>query len=181
MGAMSVLMLTRLAVVFPGAVVRLCQFHVVQAILRWDCDDGGITKAPRISSEVKYEILQSFRVMQRCRTWEDWPAARAQFLQETHAIIYSQGDIFPAEEPALDSHSSNLEDDAMGHDIRHLGPPVPKNQPKTHEGRRGYRSIAEMRTQWEFVDHYFRTNWFTDQWIRASFLSLHAWLIVSSL
>ena len=158
----SVLVLTKPVVVFPGAVVRLCQFHVVQAILRWDCDDGGVTKPPRISSEVKYDILRSFRVMQRCRTWEDWPGAMSQFLQDTHTVIFSQGDIAPAEEPGFDSYGSSLEDEVMEGDILHQASQAPKNNRR----RRGYRSNNEMTSQWEFIEHYFRSNWFTEQWIR---------------
>ena len=171
----SILALTTLAVVFPSAVVRLCQFHVVQAILRWDCDDGRVTaKAPRISSEVKYRILRSFRGMQRCRTWEDWPAAMALFLQQTHTIIFSQGDISLEEELC---YSSNPEGDATGDDMRHLPSQAPKVQVKKPQRPRGYRSYAEMTTEWEFVQHYFSSNWFTRQWIRMWLLFLHEWLM----
>ena len=157
---MAVLALTMWEVVFPGAVVRLCQFHVVQAILRWDCGGGGVTKAPRISSEVKYQILRSFRVMQRCRTWEDWPTTMARFLQETYTIIFSQSATAPAEEE-LDP--SSAEDEGTAGDIRHQASLGPKRQPKVHQPRRGGRTNSEMSTQWEFVHNYFMCNWFTDQ------------------
>jgi hypothetical protein len=62
-------------------------------MLCWDGDDRKVTKVPRIPFRIKYQILLVFRIMQRCCTWDDWPAAKAQFLQEVHTIIFSQGSV----------------------------------------------------------------------------------------
>ena len=137
--------------------IHLCQFHVVQAILRWDSDDGKAAKNPRISFAIKYHILLIFRVMQRCRTWEDWPAARDQFLKEVHAIIFSQGVTIQEDEdesPASSNEGTGGE--------RDICPPVQKPKKKKMPV---CKSKQDMCLQWDFLEHYFHDNWFTEIWI----------------
>ncbi|KAF8592796.1 hypothetical protein K439DRAFT_1610242 [Ramaria rubella] len=40
--------LKALKIAFPDAYIRICQFHIVQAILRWDCEDKTRGNVPRI-------------------------------------------------------------------------------------------------------------------------------------
>ncbi|RPD63945.1 hypothetical protein L227DRAFT_496300 [Lentinus tigrinus ALCF2SS1-6] len=67
--------------VFPSAYIRLCQFHIIQALTRLDCDNGDRGAPMRISLDIKYQIVYHFRTMQRCRTWKEWPEARNVFLK----------------------------------------------------------------------------------------------------
>ena len=66
--------------VFPDTLVRLCQFHIIQAIQRWMVDrgngdklsdpdnpDGGPAMKLRLSKKAKADLLQEFRLTQRCR------------------------------------------------------------------------------------------------------------------
>lgn len=131
---------------------------MVQAILRWDCDDGKVAKAPRISHTTKYRILLAFRVMQRCRTWDDWPVAKAQFLKDTHAIIFAQG-------------SESLKEDELGEnpsDEEGMEASAAKHpaQKRTYAVMRYQKSHEDMATQWSFVEKHFCENWFTNEWIR---------------
>lgn len=86
--------------------VRICQFHIIQAILRWlnsqlprragsglekprrsrpskRSEDSDLEEAEgeRFSAnkELIAAILDAFRELQRCRTAQDWPAAHARF------------------------------------------------------------------------------------------------------
>ncbi|KZT29402.1 hypothetical protein NEOLEDRAFT_1215062 [Neolentinus lepideus HHB14362 ss-1] len=80
----------------PDVYIRLCQFHVIQAILQWDCDSGkehqNDEAVPRIGFELKYQILILFRALQRCRLKEDWPRASSAFLEGIKELIMNQPD-----------------------------------------------------------------------------------------
>ncbi|KAF9525919.1 hypothetical protein CPB83DRAFT_513029 [Crepidotus variabilis] len=61
--------------VFPQATVRICQFHVMQAILRWDKEHGDTFEPqprPTLSLQCKHALLAAVRRLQRCRLSEDW-------------------------------------------------------------------------------------------------------------
>ncbi|KAI0744700.1 hypothetical protein C8Q76DRAFT_605694, partial [Earliella scabrosa] len=74
----------------PDALIRLCQFHTVQAIIRLDTDKGDRGSPMRIPLTVKFEVVYFFRVLQRCRTWDEWPTARDAFLRRTSADARKQ-------------------------------------------------------------------------------------------
>lgn len=81
-----------LSSVWPNAIIRLCQFHVIQAILRWDRDrhlprDLQERAQPRLSIALKRRILYAFREMQRCRQDEDWILYRTQFERSVHRYL----------------------------------------------------------------------------------------------
>lgn len=67
--------------------IRLCQFHVIQALLRWMQDVGsksdpnpsdplstieGPAVPFAIPKDLRQDILVHFRVLQRCQNAEDW-------------------------------------------------------------------------------------------------------------
>ncbi|KAE8220092.1 hypothetical protein CF319_g6335 [Tilletia indica] len=61
--------------VWPGIQVRICQFHVMQAICRWDVDiKTASSSPPSIKRKDKPAICLAFRGAQRCRQISDWPA-----------------------------------------------------------------------------------------------------------
>ncbi|KAJ7128853.1 hypothetical protein C8R46DRAFT_1331939 [Mycena filopes] len=75
--------------VFPGIIVRICQFHVMQAILRWERDHGpGGNHLPRpaLSLVRKHQLLFAVRELQRCRLIDRWPAYTARFRQRLEAL-----------------------------------------------------------------------------------------------
>ncbi|KAE8238832.1 hypothetical protein A4X13_0g8360 [Tilletia indica] len=72
--------LNALQSVWPETQVRLCQFHILQAICRWDTDaKAGSQKPPGINRKDKPGICAAFREAQRCGNMDDWPAARVTF------------------------------------------------------------------------------------------------------
>ncbi|KAI0705560.1 hypothetical protein C8Q76DRAFT_819788 [Earliella scabrosa] len=76
--------------VYPGRRVRLCQFHVVQAITRFDCDNGDRGAPMRIGVEIKAKIIYHFRILQRCRNELDWEASLHTFLSQVERAIMTQ-------------------------------------------------------------------------------------------
>ncbi|KZP10623.1 hypothetical protein FIBSPDRAFT_757936, partial [Athelia psychrophila] len=58
--------------VFPGIPIRICQFHVVQAILRWEKDEPSGQGRPKLSLVQKHHLLYAVRNLQRCRDSHDW-------------------------------------------------------------------------------------------------------------
>ncbi|KAF7357048.1 hypothetical protein MVEN_01041600 [Mycena venus] len=66
----------------PGIVIRICQFHVIQAILRWDRehgDDMEPQKRPKLSVARKHLLIHAVREIQRCRNPARWDEHVARF------------------------------------------------------------------------------------------------------
>ncbi|KAF8589640.1 hypothetical protein K439DRAFT_1612645 [Ramaria rubella] len=145
------------------AYIRLCQFHVIQAILRWECDDGSVVKGPRISMAVKYAILVHFCVLQRCRRMEEWPAAVTLFLKKVRKIIMSQTD------EELEELNGDPEDtpDIVEDEIPKSDGMKPSLKRKRRRNTRGRQPKTRemLKVQYEFVHSYFSKNWFTAEWI----------------
>ncbi|KAJ7064679.1 hypothetical protein C8F01DRAFT_1127692 [Mycena amicta] len=70
-----------LCVVWASVRIRICQFHVIQAILRWERDHDLDKDDKRVilSVSMKDQLLQAFRELQRCPSSEDWEAHVAVF------------------------------------------------------------------------------------------------------
>ena len=83
--------LTSRGTVDPDALVRLCQFHVVQAISRMEQDNGTRGSPMRMSMPLKVEIIYFFRILQRCRRWEDWEETKATFFDRVKNTVMTQG------------------------------------------------------------------------------------------
>ncbi|KZV90368.1 hypothetical protein EXIGLDRAFT_837845 [Exidia glandulosa HHB12029] len=78
--------------VWPDAVIRLCQFHVIQAILRWHTDaEGNLDdlnpKRPRLTYDQKRQVLDAFRSLQRCRSVSQWSAYVKTFTSAINNIM----------------------------------------------------------------------------------------------
>ncbi|KAJ7884058.1 hypothetical protein B0H13DRAFT_1890127 [Mycena leptocephala] len=65
--------------VWPETDVRLCQFHVIQAILRWDRDHDTSTTRPKLSRDSKDRLLHAVRELQRCHSDAEWDAEVGKF------------------------------------------------------------------------------------------------------
>jgi hypothetical protein len=86
-------------VVFRDVIIRVCQFHIIQAIRRWDYDIGAgrsnktarkTGKRPKyqksLPEEALVEILALFRSTQRCRDTETHPWSEAQTTFEDRLL-----------------------------------------------------------------------------------------------
>jgi hypothetical protein len=58
-------------------VIRLCQFHIIKAILTWIKNKKNNKHG--LTSEVVPQLLNLFRAAQRCRTASQWPQFLLQF------------------------------------------------------------------------------------------------------
>ena len=88
--------------VWPGAIIRVCQFHIIQAIVRWveergrgesgksskktgkrpkKAGDGGKLSLP---TKAMKDVLEAFRWAQRCRNTADDRWAHAQTVFESN-------------------------------------------------------------------------------------------------
>ncbi|KAK0520880.1 hypothetical protein OC842_006964, partial [Tilletia horrida] len=67
--------------IWPTVQIRLCQFHAIQAICRWDTDKTkrSDTANPNVSRVEKILISAAFREAQRCRDPNTWPNFRDDF------------------------------------------------------------------------------------------------------
>ncbi|KAJ6488269.1 hypothetical protein C8R47DRAFT_1216070 [Mycena vitilis] len=75
--------------VFPRVIVRICQFHVMQAILRWERDGsapGEQQARPTLDIRRKHQLLWAVRAVQRCRDPAQWQAHINQFRQRLDYI-----------------------------------------------------------------------------------------------
>ncbi|KAJ6497245.1 hypothetical protein DFH09DRAFT_945637 [Mycena vulgaris] len=84
--------------------IRLCQFHVIQAILRWDSDHGLQGIGFSLSDDLKFGICELFRSLQRCRTWETWPEAKHIFYLGLNAAKASGLTCFEAVKAYFDKN-----------------------------------------------------------------------------
>ncbi|KAE8221223.1 hypothetical protein CF326_g8600 [Tilletia indica] len=74
--------------VWPDAQVRVCQFHIMQAICRWDTETkSGTYKPPAIARTLKPAICTAFREAQRCRRTSEWPTALKEFEERIKKIL----------------------------------------------------------------------------------------------
>lgn len=98
-------------------VIRVCQFHIVQAIQRWveECNKNGSKTGsskkktkPRLSVSAMKDVLVAFRYLQRCRdTVEDpWETALKIFEGELRRICSSHG--FKTAFSTVQSFAQNL-------------------------------------------------------------------------
>ncbi|KAH8109727.1 hypothetical protein DFH11DRAFT_1810540 [Phellopilus nigrolimitatus] len=87
--------------VFKGARIRLCQFHIIQAILRWTSSvptteqtrKGQLRTINRkLNDNASTDILNAFRRMQRCRTRDELPRFQ-QIFEDSLRVAYMATDI----------------------------------------------------------------------------------------
>ncbi|KAJ7743233.1 hypothetical protein DFH07DRAFT_979671 [Mycena maculata] len=128
--------------------IRLCQFHVIQAILRFDADSGGQGLGFAIPYSIKFEIIVLFRSLQRCRSWDGWDEAKQVFHEGLEELLSEETPETLAKEAAEEQESP------VGIK-RRTG--VPKAKSK--------RAKAEGKSCLEVVKEYFNKNWFIMPWI----------------
>ncbi|KAJ7249981.1 hypothetical protein C8J57DRAFT_1239542 [Mycena rebaudengoi] len=77
--------------------IRLCQFHVIQAILRFDCDD-------------RRRGLGFTLPLERCRSWDQWEVTKYQFYDELKEIL---GEVNATELQDHPEDDSSSDDEAI--------------------------------------------------------------------
>ncbi|KAJ6520719.1 hypothetical protein DFH09DRAFT_1426916 [Mycena vulgaris] len=87
--------------------IRLCQFHVIQAILRWDSDHGLQGIGFSLSDDLKFGICELFRSLQRCRTWETWPEAKHIFYLGLNVLLADAEENDTDEDSETDNRQSH--------------------------------------------------------------------------
>ncbi|KAK4705327.1 hypothetical protein P7C70_g884, partial [Phenoliferia sp. Uapishka_3] len=131
--------------------IRLCQFHIIQAILRWSADnpgqsERGSTKGIKISRIAKLEILDAFRVLQRYRvTRRPESPDKAAESEDDYAV---RCDVEWKE--AVHVFAERVNDLAIA-----------------------YAEEGEADLWYQKVLNYFEDNWFTAEWRGASSPSLN--------
>ncbi|KAF8150354.1 hypothetical protein K438DRAFT_1943661 [Mycena galopus ATCC 62051] len=140
--------------------IRLCQFHVILAILRFDFDNGRQGLGFAIPTSIKAEILVLFRKLQRCCSRESWEETKHMFHAGLTELLGDSDPEFMTEQAASEQVAA-APDDEKGHttpaapsQCRHRAPP-----PKTKKAK------ADGRTCLEVVQAYFDDNWFIEPWI----------------
>jgi hypothetical protein len=141
--------------VFPDSNIIVCQFHIVQAIIRFDGDDGRVTGGPKIPYALKYHMLRFFREAQRCRIREQWEAYEVRFFQQLERLCMS-GDTDTAVENPEDSYES---DDGS----------IPTMPTMSHTGP----NEEVRRARYIFLHNYFKKNFFTKVWLCEFFLAAY--------
>ncbi|KAJ6488108.1 hypothetical protein C8R47DRAFT_1276561 [Mycena vitilis] len=149
---------------FKDAYIRLCQFHVIQAILNFDADSGRRGIGFTLSYEVKFDICVLFRRLQRCRTWEAWPETEGKFYADLQALLTvadvaeESSDDGSDEDEAAES-KENAAAETKKDKVRPPKKPKPAPKPKTKAAKTSGFSCFET------VKAYFAKNWFTSRWI----------------
>ncbi|KAK4703915.1 hypothetical protein P7C70_g2304, partial [Phenoliferia sp. Uapishka_3] len=124
--------------------IRLCQFHIIQAILRWSVDaptqsERGASKGIKISRIAKLEILDAFRVLQRYRVTQH-PAS-------------------PKREAETDEAFTDRCEEEWKESVHVFAERV-------NELAIAYAEEGEEDLWYQKVINYFEDNWFTAEWRR---------------
>ncbi|KAJ7308723.1 hypothetical protein DFH08DRAFT_488600 [Mycena albidolilacea] len=139
--------------------IRLCQFHVVFAILRFDFDDGAHGLGFSVPVAIKAQILVLFRILQRCRSRDRWDDAKRTFYAGLQALL---GDVdtetmaqAAAAEQAVGEEAGSTSQSKQGNGRKRRG----TARPRTKAAKAAGRSFFEV------VKEYFDKNWFIEPWI----------------
>ncbi|KAK0519474.1 hypothetical protein OC834_007366, partial [Tilletia horrida] len=90
--------------VWPDMQIRVCQFHIMQAICRWDSESktvkskagpssgsnstgSSLALSKALGKEDKASVCFAFRTAQRCRHESDWPATQASFASDVRRYL----------------------------------------------------------------------------------------------
>ncbi|KIJ31481.1 hypothetical protein M422DRAFT_266859 [Sphaerobolus stellatus SS14] len=134
-------LLTAILQAIPNVIILICQFHIIQAILRLDVDSGSHDGAPRLSLAFKLRMLIYFRQAQRCRNIEEWPMFREHFFQRLKRLCLTDS-AASLTEPELNNGSFDIQDDQED-----LIPP------------------EKRISRFNWLKLYFDKNWFCQTWL----------------
>ncbi|THU88277.1 hypothetical protein K435DRAFT_680156, partial [Dendrothele bispora CBS 962.96] len=78
--------------VWPGACIRLCQFHVIQSILRWEDEKGDPeARRPSLKQPKQHMLLYAFRDLQRAYDEDTCEEEKGLFLRRIREKIVPNG------------------------------------------------------------------------------------------
>ncbi|KAK6988478.1 hypothetical protein R3P38DRAFT_2573229 [Favolaschia claudopus] len=136
--------------------IRLCQFHIIFAILRFDFDDGSQGLGFAIPISIKAEILILFRILQRCRSWDQWDDTKSNFREGlVHLLGNTDRDELAARDAAERVSVASQGNNAARQVSRARGKP----RARTKKAKESNKSVLEV------VWDYFDKNWFVSPWI----------------
>ncbi|KAK6974658.1 hypothetical protein R3P38DRAFT_2749796, partial [Favolaschia claudopus] len=136
--------------------IRLCQFHVIFAILRFDFDDGSQGLGFAIPVSIKAEILVLFRILQRCRSWDQWEATKRNFHE---GLVDLLGDADRDELAAKDAAERTSVLSQGNDNVKKGSRPRGMPRARTKKAKQSNKSVQEV------VWDYFDKNWFVEPWI----------------
>ncbi|KAG7085788.1 hypothetical protein E1B28_003329 [Marasmius oreades] len=73
--------------------IRLCQFHVIQALLRWEVDNVTDSSKPKLSRIQKFKLCWAFRELQRASDENEWLQMKKVFEARVASISPSQASL----------------------------------------------------------------------------------------
>jgi hypothetical protein len=124
-----------LAEALPNVPIRLCQFHIVQAIIRWTADSGESASSaaarPAVTRQVQYHIVDAFRTLQRTRTLPNDGEDEVDEVQKAESFVAARRVFYGAIKHALE---------------------------QCHDEK------IDIKAAYIAIKDYFRTNWFDDFW-----------------
>ncbi|KAK7001644.1 hypothetical protein R3P38DRAFT_3216571 [Favolaschia claudopus] len=151
--------------------IRICQFHVIRAILLWEWSDGTKGLSRKIPLTIKAKIARLFRYVQRARTLDEFEDLSAQFLVTVEELIMQ--DEMEDEDNEEEDDDEEVDDDDVeatmaGLALKKKGKKKAgqKEAPPPAKRVRGLpRTQDERRNMAEAVVQYFESEWFTPEWI----------------
>ncbi|KAJ6526685.1 hypothetical protein B0H19DRAFT_1275539 [Mycena capillaripes] len=153
--------------IYDKVFLRLCQFHVVQAILRFDANNGSRGLGFAIPFSVKFKILVLFRTLQRCRSWDHWDQAKIDFHT---GLVELLGDAdqasLAAVAEAVERSADSAEDVAqIASDVDAASLAVGTAKSRRPPQPRSKKAKESGKTCLETMQDYFNKNWFILPWI----------------
>ncbi|KAK6991439.1 hypothetical protein R3P38DRAFT_3290638 [Favolaschia claudopus] len=136
--------------------IRLCQFHIIFAILRFDFDDGSQGLGFAIPISIKAEILILFRILQRCRSWDQWDDTKRTFRE---GLVHLLGNADRDELAAKDAAERVSMASQGNNTARQVSRVRGKPRARTKKAKESNKSVLEV------VWDYFDKNWFISPWI----------------
>ncbi|KAF7328148.1 hypothetical protein MVEN_02572200 [Mycena venus] len=135
--------------------IRLCQFHVIQAIIRFDFDNGSRGIGFAIPMTIKAEIVILFRILQRCRSWDQWEESKRVFHEGLTQLLGDVDKETLAQTSAAEQVNADESEPEDGAPAFRKPPPQPKSK----------KAKAQGKSCLEVVQSYFEDNWFIMPWI----------------
>lgn len=159
--------------VFRIAYRRLCQFHVMQAIVRWANDPGVAKIRIRLSKQDQVYLQMKFREIQRARSVEEFAGMEQRFFEDLSDYFL---DATLVMNPMIEDNTGKIEtansgsadDDDDGGEDNDENDEECDGDDDDKEAAVSSINGQLGRLKFERVSAYLKKNWFTSFWIRKS-------------
>ena len=168
--------------VWPGVTVRLCQFHIVQAIIRWTTDarvedlKGKDRASPQLCQPAKVELMAAFRRFQRLRispgaSGPARAAVRAAAIEAAKTTFYAEVERI-VERWYASADGTAVKRNRSGNRARQAAnssQASSSSSSRDEQCRAGGRPLAkaQLEAKTKQIRKYFERNWFNEFWLRA--------------